>query len=917
MSKYDCNDNRKIRVVFGNDLTVEALVSVYDEDKGYYASFDLTGASDVKMMIVGAYSKVEGENVTVSGSKAKALFKAGRYGAGNYGVEITFTRGQGSFRVFERDLFSVVMDSGEASLGTSAEGGSGEGMNISVDVRSRTLRVGQVSGITDYNLLENRPAVNGHTLAGDQSAHDLGLATVEDTAAKVDKEPGKGLSANDLTNERAGKVDMLTKDGRANEYLNGAGIYSRPVRQGYGVSLSEDNTVSVDPQVIARQSDVANVAADLAAQNAKEQGDIDRVNAAISKEETDRKAAVAALQSLIDTLNSGYQFMGVATPEINPGTPDQKVFYIANGKGTYANFGGVNVTEDDVVVLYYDTEWHKVSTGIASQAKLSELDKMVTVERQIAIEGVLGDGIVFGNSVGNPVVFNTAYPTKWKHDSFILHPNADHSLTINKYPNGGAYQYVICDDNDIVLWLRRSDSADLFGTDSTKTNVRLDIPCIDGQAKLYACHIVSTDSHASVSTFLKENRIEGIDATLEQLNNSIEEVDTRVTELENSLFANATPYTTLGKQYIYSNGEIRTLIDAFYVDVYKLGTSEKYRIKSTIPIAATAAKSYAFYSSDNLSPSTLVGSVATTSLEDTIDIMLEIPSGAKFLAVSKHTSADIVVATNKKSADVVNIFESLHFAVDGDSITQEVSKNQWAYYCQQILGFASKSNVAFGGACWAYKRKTSIDGTRTITPQEPADANYVGYDNSGNDLSTDINIQKFVNNNAITHTKDYLQKVSNGTYPTPDIFVYALGTNQDEDDVNGGEKVSVESAMSPTNIDELGNLLYSTTGAMRWCLQTIKTRFPDCRVFVSLPIQRVDSSRNYIKPKMKIIKEMAEEMGCQVIPQYYGCGITAAIESATPTYLMDGLHPNDEGNKLMGAFAASQIKSKYFRNKDL
>ena len=121
---------------------------------------------------------------------------------------------------------------------------------------------------------------------------------------KVDKEPGKNLSTNDLTDERAGKVDKLKIDGRANEYLNGAGIYSRPVRQGYGVSLSEDNTVSVDPQVIARQSDVANVAADLAAQKAKEQSDIDRTNAAISKEETDRKAAVAALQSLIDTLNS-------------------------------------------------------------------------------------------------------------------------------------------------------------------------------------------------------------------------------------------------------------------------------------------------------------------------------------------------------------------------------------------------------------------------------------------------------------------------------------------------------------------------------------------------------------------------------------------------------------------------------------
>ncbi len=321
----NCGDAPDVRVVAGNDLTVEALVSIYDEDKGYYAAFDLSGASDVRMRIVGAYSKVEGENVTVSGSKAKALFKAGRYGAGDYGVEITFTRGQESFRVFERGLFSVVRDSGEASLGTSAEGGSGEGMNISVDVRSRTLRVGQVSGITDYNLLDNRPSIGGVTLEGDRRPSDLGMYSKEEADAefetkshaaeadkrvqgmldgKVDKEPGKGLSANDLTDERAGKVDKLVTDGRANEYLNGAGTYSRPVRQGYGVSVSEDNTVSVDPQVIARQSDVANVATDLAAQKAKEQGDIDRANAAISKEETDRKAAVAVLQSLIDILNS-------------------------------------------------------------------------------------------------------------------------------------------------------------------------------------------------------------------------------------------------------------------------------------------------------------------------------------------------------------------------------------------------------------------------------------------------------------------------------------------------------------------------------------------------------------------------------------------------------------------------------------
>lgn len=81
----------------------------------------------------------------------------------------------------------------------------------------------------------------------------------------------------------------------------------------------------------------------------------------------------SVLNQMVNILGTGYQFAGVATIATNPGTPDAKVFYIANGKGTYEKFGGLEVTEDDVVVLYWDTAWHKVATGIASQAKLSEL----------------------------------------------------------------------------------------------------------------------------------------------------------------------------------------------------------------------------------------------------------------------------------------------------------------------------------------------------------------------------------------------------------------------------------------------------------------------------------------------------------------------------------------------------------------
>ena len=90
----------------------------------------------------------------------------------------------------------------------------------------------------------------------------------------------------------------------------------------------------------------------------------------------------SVLNQMVNILGTGYQFAGIATldPATEPGTPDAKVFYIANGKGKYTNFGGIEVTEDDVVVLYWDTAWHKVATGIASQAKLSELDKRIVID---------------------------------------------------------------------------------------------------------------------------------------------------------------------------------------------------------------------------------------------------------------------------------------------------------------------------------------------------------------------------------------------------------------------------------------------------------------------------------------------------------------------------------------------------------
>lgn len=81
----------------------------------------------------------------------------------------------------------------------------------------------------------------------------------------------------------------------------------------------------------------------------------------------------AAVDAMVSSLGSGYQFAGMATPATDPGTPDQRVFYIAATDGVYTDFGGLQVEGGDIVVLYWDTAWHLRSLGAANAEGLRDL----------------------------------------------------------------------------------------------------------------------------------------------------------------------------------------------------------------------------------------------------------------------------------------------------------------------------------------------------------------------------------------------------------------------------------------------------------------------------------------------------------------------------------------------------------------
>ena len=188
MDNCTCTSREIVSIVYGNDFTIEAHVSVYDKDEGIYKLLDLTGVKECQMRLVGTYRKVIGKNVAVSGSKVTAFFPGGSIGVGIYGVEITFVDSLGKSRIFERNLIRIVSASGEATVDNDIEGEAGEGLNVSVNVLTRIVRIGggtSGSGATGYPSLTGKPSINGVVLEGDKTAAELGLVGSRSVPAVV------------------------------------------------------------------------------------------------------------------------------------------------------------------------------------------------------------------------------------------------------------------------------------------------------------------------------------------------------------------------------------------------------------------------------------------------------------------------------------------------------------------------------------------------------------------------------------------------------------------------------------------------------------------------------------------------------------------------------------------------------------
>lgn len=99
----------------------------------------------------------------------------------------------------------------------------------------------------------------------------------------------------------------------------------------------------------------------------------------------------ATLLSLVSNIGDNATFAGIATPDTNPGTPDQNIFYLASQPGVYSNFGGVELTDQLLIFINKKGIWVKNELGIATSGKVSKLENKIEGLSIKASEYVIGN----------------------------------------------------------------------------------------------------------------------------------------------------------------------------------------------------------------------------------------------------------------------------------------------------------------------------------------------------------------------------------------------------------------------------------------------------------------------------------------------------------------------------------------------
>lgn len=106
------------------------------------------------------------------------------------------------------------------------------------------------------------------------------------------------------------------------------------------------------------------------------------------------------LNSIINAVGENMTFVGMAEPTTSPGVPDGPVFYLASTPGTYSNFNGIEVGDNETVLLYWNNSaWTKRNAGFVNQTAFDNLkEELLPQSTEIDISSYIIEGVYWNGS---------------------------------------------------------------------------------------------------------------------------------------------------------------------------------------------------------------------------------------------------------------------------------------------------------------------------------------------------------------------------------------------------------------------------------------------------------------------------------------------------------------------------------------
>lgn len=180
------------------------------------------------------------------------------------------------------------------------------------------------------------------------------------------------------------------------------------------------------------------------------------------------------LQSIIDTLGTNANFMGMATPATVPAAAanvDGKQFYFATTAGTYnANFGSTVINSGDLYMFYCDTSgWHAVNLVSQLQTKIQSVETSIA-QLAVSYASVLCVNMTTNNmaAYNNESDARAAIPVELRNRfmtlKYIYMDGAEPTIREEMYTENGALD--IANDavwTDNANWTTTNETAPING----------------------------------------------------------------------------------------------------------------------------------------------------------------------------------------------------------------------------------------------------------------------------------------------------------------------------------------------------------------------------------------------------------------------------------------------------------------------